>query len=537
MLGALLVAMAAGCPFRFTNEDHCAAQNGDASCAAADDGRPYCALDGCGLYDEVDNRTGCVAEQPTDLSCYSPCGGKQDANARTDCSSAGTDTTATSSTSATEVSTTEGPMTDASSTGTQPCDCGQDTPICENDECVPCLDDDACVAAGLPERCSEGRCVECVSTLPSAGATAHLGCADVGAGQPNCVDDVCRPSCQFPEDCPGTGCDLRTGLCAPQDAVFYVSPDGDDGNEGSRELPLETMGEALERLRGDVYPARFGTVALQSNATYAEDLVLVAERVVLRSWVSDPPPRDSVSAPVVTGAAGSMLDPEDPRGVVTLTRNEDGPSTLIISDVDFGLADSELPFANVGNTCLLVVDASRILNSAGVLRGENVSAAFRNSLIAGSTDVPFHTDGASELVISASTVVDNGTDAWFQCSKTGAYRLEIRESIVGYDDAPADIGGLIPETCDAAGVMPRNSVIGTEVAPGDFRDAGGNDFRLDVLDGGLYFLTDPDFSLCPLGEQKETDFVAPCPPEVDAEGIARVGMPGWVGYDASSPAP
>lgn len=537
MLGALLVAMAAGCPFSFTNEDHCAAQDGDASCAGADAARPYCALDGCGLYDEVDNRTGCVAEQPADLSCYSPCGGKQDANARTDCSSPGTDTTESSSTSATDSGTTEAPMTDASSTGTQTCDCEEDMPICEEGECIPCMASETCAAAGLPGLCSEGRCVECVSTLPSAGAAAHLGCAGVGAGQPNCVEDVCRPACQFPEDCPGTGCDLRTGLCAPQDAVFYVAPDGDDGNDGSRELPLRTMEEALERLRGDAYPARFGTIALQSNATYEEDIVLVAERVVLRSWVSDPPPRDSTSAPVVVGAAGSILDPDDPRGVVTLTRSDGGPSTLIISDVDFGLADSDLPFANVGNTCLLVVEASQILNSAGVLRGENVSAAFRNSLIAGSREVPFQTDGSSELVITASTVVNNGTDAWFECSETGAYRLEIRESIVGYDDAPAEIGGLIPEACDAAGVAPRNSVIGTEVAPGDFRDAPANDFRLEVLNGDLYFKTDPDFAFCPPGAKKQVGLVAPCPPELDAEGNVRVGMPGWVGYDASSPAP
>lgn len=537
MFGALLVAMAAGCPFSFTNDDHCAAQDGDASCAGADGARPYCALDGCGLYDEVDNRTGCVAEQPADLSCYSPCGGKQDANARTDCSSPGTDTTESSSTSATDSGTTEAPMTDGSSTGTQTCDCQEDAPICEEGECMPCISAEACSAAGLPGLCSEGRCVECVSTLPSAGATAHLGCAGVGAGQPNCVDDVCRPACQFPEDCPGTGCDLRAGLCAPQDAVLYVAPDGNDGNAGTREQPLETMLEALDRLRGDAYPARFGTIALRSNANYEEDIVLGNERVVLRSWVSDPPPRDSVSAPVVTGADGTILDPDDPLGVVTLTRNDDGPSTLIISDVDFDLADSDLPFAHVRNTCLLIVDGAEILNSPGVVRGGSVSAAFRNTLIAGSRDVPFRTEGPSDLVIVASTVVDNGTGAWFECPADGAYRLEIRESIVGYDDAPAGISGLIPEECEATNVVPRNSVIGTDVAAVDFRDPQEDDFRLDVLGSDPYFISDPEFVSCPPGAQKETDFVAPCPPEVDADGIVRVGMPGWVGYDASSPAP
>ncbi len=546
MLGALLLAMATGCPFSFTNDDHCAAQQGDATCAAANAATPYCALDGCGLYDEVDNVSGCVAELPTDLSCYSPCGGKQDANARGECSGAtDTDSSASSTAPETEGSVTGALTSDPTISETDGCDCGPDAPICDAGVCVPCAEDQACVDAGLPGICaSDGRCVECISTLPQVGAAAHLGCTPGVSGLPNCIDDRCEGACQFPEDCPGTGCDLEAGLCAPLDAVFHVSPDGSDASEGdgagdgTREAPLRTIGEALDRLR-DEDPAGFGTISLRSNASYAEDVLLVGERVVLRSWVSDSPRNGSTTAPVVTGAEGTTLDPEAPSGVVTLTRGG-GRSLLIVSGVDFDLGGGELPFAHIESTCLLVVDNAEILNSPGVVRGDSLSVAFRNSLIAGSTQVPFRAEETSDVVITASTVVNNGTEAWFECPlealpDTG-FRLVIAESIVGYDDSPANLDGLIPD-CAVVSVVERNSRFGTEVGSGDFREPGDNDFRLNAPANPQYFFQGRDSVSCPDGELKQTDYVAPCPPNLDAEGNTRTGMPGWAGYDASSPPP
>lgn len=534
MFGALLVAMAAGCPFSFTNDEHCAAQDGDASCAAADASTPYCALDGCELYDEADNKSGCVAELPTDLSCYSPCGGKQDANARSDCGSPDTETD-TDPTASTSMSQTDGSMTssstlDPTTSETDGCGCEADAPICVDGECVPCQDASACEEAGLPDTCFEGRCVDCVSTLPDADDTVHQDCS---SGEPNCVGDVCQPLCQFPEDCPGTGCDISTGLCAPQDAVFYVSPDGNDGNAGTREQPLETMKEARDRLRGEGFPAGFGTIALRSNAIYGQNIVIDNEHVVLRSWVSDPPPENAVTAPVVTGAELTGAEREEIRGVLTLNSG----SALFISDVDFDLAGGALPFADVAATCELVVDGSEVLNSPGVIRGGAESVGFRNSLIAGSTEVPFRTEAFTDFVIVASTVFNNGAGVLFECPAKAGYRLEIRESIVGYDDAPENIEGLIPDGCDAFGVEPRNSVLGDVVAANDFANAVANDFRLDIMGGDPYFIDDAGFAYCPPGIPKKTEFTAPCPPKIDARGNTRVGMPGWVGYDASSPAP
>ena len=45
IFGVLGLGLAAGCPFSFANEEHCANNDGDSTCAAANPDTPYCALD------------------------------------------------------------------------------------------------------------------------------------------------------------------------------------------------------------------------------------------------------------------------------------------------------------------------------------------------------------------------------------------------------------------------------------------------------------------------------------------------------------
>jgi cysteine-rich repeat protein len=61
---------ASGCRVERENPDHCFYAEGDRSCAELDPERPFCVAPSCG-----DAAFGCVAEQPQDPSCHSPCGG------------------------------------------------------------------------------------------------------------------------------------------------------------------------------------------------------------------------------------------------------------------------------------------------------------------------------------------------------------------------------------------------------------------------------------------------------------------------------
>src|SRR5262245_6378772 len=69
-----------GCKPDDSNPDHCLYAQGNQTCAGYDwpDGieRPYC-VDEC--HPQVNEYNGCVEEEPSDLECYSPCGGEQNA--------------------------------------------------------------------------------------------------------------------------------------------------------------------------------------------------------------------------------------------------------------------------------------------------------------------------------------------------------------------------------------------------------------------------------------------------------------------------
>jgi hypothetical protein len=242
-LGAALgLAFGLGCPYDDT--DHCSVEDGDAYCARKypDEPRQYCAV-GHGTCEDkyyTEALDGCVAAQPAEAECYSPCGGRKSAQDDDACdgqadastsSVTGTGTEATTeptggpTTQGTGSMSNSGSETDTGSSSTAPGGCvasieciDPEAPICEDTECVPCSTDEQCADrdAGMPACRADGQCVACTPSNASA-----------------CVDStpVCNAAnecegCRFHEQCEGTACEIATGACFADTCVVEVDRDG-----------------------------------------------------------------------------------------------------------------------------------------------------------------------------------------------------------------------------------------------------------------------------------------------------------------------
>lgn len=519
--GALLVGLAAGCPFSFTNDDHCAAQAGDSTCAAADPSTPYCALDGCGLYDEVTNRTGCVAEMPTDMACYSPCGGKLDANARSDCEAAtgsstvGPSTETDPSSSTTTVGDTESSTTDA-------CGCGPDAPICLDGDCVACPDDAWCETEfeDVREVCFANDCVVCAPSLAATGEKHHRGCS---LSMPNCTDEACTDPCLLPDDCPLTSCEHRYGVCGPTDRVLYVSVNsGVEGGEGSIEEPLRFIAEALDRVdpkaSGNDYSL---TTIFLAPGTYTEALELAGRTVILR--------------PTDPSAARPVLTSPDTRPVFDLLKDSDTDQQAVLDVVGLRFEDSMGPVARVGPTSRFLADGVEMFGNAAIVEIERGQVFLRNSIVVGTTGPVLRSIDTGDFGVVASTIVENEAATWFDCSSLGENTVvTIRDSIVGRFDGTA-FGDLITPECalldedmDGKSVpvtSPVRTVTGADVEASAFLLDGT--YRLDNMPAqGPYVLEDAAF--CPEGSPPAPT-AKPCPPRVDIDGKDRLSAGNWVG--------
>ena len=523
LAGGLWAGLLAGCPFSFTNEDHCAAQAGDATCAQADPSRPYCALDGCTLYDEVDNRTGCVAEQPSRAECYSPCGGKQDANTNANCESPETDTDPTSGTDTEPQptsSTTEGPGSSSESGG---CSCDPATPVCVDGTCMACTDDAFCADLSADEPLCFG--LDCVSCRPliTPFFIGHEGCDAVGTegGSPNCLDGACETKCLFHEDCPGTGCDFRTGLCGPTDVVLYVAAGGNDDADGSEDAPLATVGAAIERIGIQTRdePFKMGTILLGSGM-YTEALAFGSRTVVLRA-------ADPEGVPPVMRAPEPAKG-EDPAPVFHLLRSTaDNPGGGILSVQGIVFEDSPGPVAQVESATRFFADDVAMLGNGAAILNVGGAAFLRNSVVAGGETTPFVFSDPSEFAVVASTIIDNSAALWFDCSGEGANsQISIRDSIVGNFGGEA-FSTLHSAECVVVDDGPLRSVVGDVGAQGAFRV--DEHYRLDASPGEMYQL-DEDVGFCEPGVAIDPGaFLKPCPPTRDVDGKDRTGQ-NWVGF-------
>ncbi len=501
------LAALAGCPFSFTNDEHCAANEGDASCAAADPSTPYCALDGCSLYDEVANRSGCVADLPSDPTCYSPCGGKQNASDRIDCG-AQTDggTVGSSSTSDATGPTTAG--TDTASTTEGGCDCSEDQPVCLDGACLGCDDDDDCMtwfeADAERAYCVDRDCVGCTLEIQTQQSTPFFeGCVP----EENCDDGSCVPGCLYPGHCPETGCISRDKLCAPPDLAFYVSANPNPGvdPDGSEAAPYPTILQAVtgigRQLEGD--PFRVGTIFLEPGR-YEETVEIDSRRVVVRP--KDPGAGQVTLAPA-TGSeyVFDLLAPDT--GL--------GSGILMVQDIHF---EGPGYVARVESTARFYGENLEVVGADGVLTLEENGAGYlRNSLItAVSEQAPFVVGPQTELAIVASTIIDNAWESsWFDCADAEPDRqalLDVRSSIVGNvgENVSADLFG---PNCNV-------SVSDTIIDTIDAAWFSGDDYRLNTAaEGGLLI---PAVGLCQDGDPLETAPVfVPCVPPVDVDGRDR----------------
>jgi hypothetical protein len=515
---AVWLGLMAGCPFSFTNEEHCAAQEGDATCAAEDPSRPYCALDSCGLYNEVNNRTGCVAVRPERTECYSPCGGKLDADERSDCE-AGTEATTEGPGTGTDMpsstmSTTETPDTDPDTT--DGCACEGETPVCVDGECMPCTDDDACVAAvGEGLVCYAGRCVPCAPTTDPLVASRHKGCS---ADAPNCIDDACSAACLLPEDCDSQacdpekaecapqGCDLRRGLCGPSDRTFYVSSVGLDSGDGSRESPFATIGRALMEIPFKAGPndVGIGTILLAPGVVYEETLAFAGKSVILRPSGPGEPPviRSSDDTPVFT----------------LLSESKDSPEQAVLYLDHVRVEGTPGPVAVLGRTTRFFADGAELFDNAEGIRSNGAFTYLRNTVVGGTVGPVYTALDESNLDIEASTIIDNQAALWIDCSGDGTDTIVgIRDSIFGLVSGP-EFSTLLSEECMST---TARSVLGDVGSADDYRDG----YRLDLSPDEMFRIEGAD--VCELGVSEPPGDQL-CAPRLDIDGNDR-SKQNWAG--------
>lgn len=515
-----LLAMGFGlgaCPFTEANSKHCVNNSGDAYCRGLDPERPYCAFDGCGAYDELLIVNGCVAAQPVDAKCYSPCGGRQDANAGAQCSVAGTGTgTATGSASGGGSDTGSG-VTETSDSECAACveqrlACGADG------ECVPCGAENPCGALRV---CLDNNlCSVCKRWTPGRTVAFDEGCGltDAGTnpdGLGSCDEEAntCF-SCTENSDCLSGVCQrsfslagpfgATDGWCLPPERVFHVDGSGDDTADGSEATPFATLGHVIE-LMGTFDPAFVGIIV--HEGTYSEALAWEQGMVVITA---------APNAAVVFGA--DEIDPADPVESPTLDLTS-GFASVFLTDIAFLNHDSSPAirgmFSGIGGRRIQVV-----ANPGGGIVGGAID--LRNSFVAGNG-----VDGENTLALAPdstldllyTTVADNSslTDgASIRCA-AGGENVRIRNSLVGNPEG----GSMF--LCEGASVV--TSVLDTSlrgatampVSNNRFAGAAAYDYHLSQ---NLEMNVDLTIAVAVQGD-----------PPRDFEGDGRVPGSDYVGAD------
>ncbi|MFV8750464.1 hypothetical protein ACNOYE_07920 [Nannocystaceae bacterium ST9] len=361
------------------NPNHCLYNQGNQTCAEYDwpDGieRPYC-TNVC--HPLVDEYNGCVAEEPTDLECYSPCGNEK--SAIEDDSCLGTADESTDSDSETSADTTT-----ETETGPGPCMSDEDcldaaAPFCgDQGECVSCTDtpdpDAACAGldGGATPVCEAGSCVQCTTDNTAACMGLTPVCDE---GTSACV------GCDWHEQC-DDACHMKEGSCFPNN-VFRAGP---PMTLGYFTLPL-----ALAEI--DMLDPKVGVVEMYDHAAgvdFLESIVVPSGMTVafvmapengMPQWPNGTPTWQGQDAPALTVAEGAVV-------YIQGIRIANGTAEGIV--VDGGE---------------LWVDRSQVVNNdgGGIEVNGGGSLVLRNSFVGGGTlvnDNAIHmTDGDFQIAYS-----------------------------------------------------------------------------------------------------------------------------------------
>jgi hypothetical protein len=386
----------------FVNLNHCANQNGNAWCSERyggdDQPRPYCIL-GNGLCGATPGQDGCVADEPVDGECYSPCGDSQSASENSACLGVMESTDGTMSTG----ETTDDPTgSESSTTGPAPCAGNEDcpdaaAPFCEpvSGECVACdgTDDPDGACAGLDPGlplCVGGACVACTAENPAACTGETPICDD--------ATNSCVP-CTEHGQCGEAACNLFSGACLPADAVVHVG--GAMPDFATIEAAVMSFDAMTE-----------GTIIMHAGA-YNDQAVTVDGGRVL-----------------------AFLAAEDAAMPPRWTQSSGGPPQLTVTDATV-LMDGLQVSGNADDLGLRVdagrawVDRSRVINNTGggVLAENAAELVLRNSFVGGDDDTAAVNVDAATARISFSTL-GGGTITATGLSCTAPDSVEVRSSII-----------------------------------------------------------------------------------------------------------
>ncbi len=490
MVAAMAVmglGLGSGCTDVVPNEDHCAFLAGDATCEVRyGDALPFCERGSCSDDASGD---GCVAIQPAQDECYSPCGGQQSAPENSSCLDEGTAGEDSSTTQGAATTTGSDSVGDETGTGVVPCgnddDClDEAAPFCgPAGACVSCdaVDDPDMACAGADPTqpvCEGGACVQCTSGRD----------AQCDGDTPICdaATFMCGP-CVEHGQCEPAACNLFTGACLSPGNVVEVGP----------EQPLGTLADALATV-----PAGGEGTIIVHEAVFAETITIDGGRTVALlvgsgdapNWVG---PVAQLSSQLVVTDGTAILDG------LRLSGNASSTNPAVLVDDGRLWADRTQILDNVGGAvtgqaasvlvlrnCFVGGDVSdvtavEVISSTATILYSTVGAGFgasttldcdvtatvdvRNSLLVARTLDPEIACGFATLETSATEGVAGGTNialgsmdvAWFEDYVAGDFHLAsppaaaIDAAVWQQGDPTVDIDGEprpdIDGTSDAVG--------------------------------------------------------------------------------------
>jgi hypothetical protein len=483
-------AAGSACKFDDKNANHCVHNEGDAYCVEKHGAeRGFC---GGGCVDSEDN-DGCVADAPSDLSCYSPCGDDKYADEDDSCLDTSTMTETNASTmdssdddpsgdpttmddSSSVTMTGDETETDPSdTTGPSGCqvsdDCtNADNPVCLDNECVPCTEtpdgDLACNSKDetMPVCNDAGQCVQCTDGNTAACGDTTPVCDD---GSSTCV------GCTYHEQCSDSACSLATGACM-DGVVLHVDGDAGCPGSGTEGAPYCDIQLGIDAVGGE------GVVIVHATpGSYSEDLQVEGSTIA------------------ILGTDGTPV-----------LENNTATSTLVMTGGTTQLYVEGLRFANNNSAVALSLsdgeawlDRVEVVSNLGAGSGVEALAGadvhLRSSIVGrnGEDGNPatfgVNAEGAmTELTLENVTAVANLGTAGTSLTCDGSAAVTVRNSIVARTSL---------DSVGCSGATVTYSAIDTDLA-------GAGNVVLDSFDTGWFeeFFSN-DLRLSPSGETQFED--------------------------------